>query len=330
MTPGHQEAAVSAAASLAARPGAPQSAVEGRAVGIQRNLGSLQDSPFIWLAPAFAFLILFYTYPLLDVIRLSFTNASLIEPDYVYTFNSYRRLLDDPNTLRSLKTTAMFAVGSVTLQLAVGMGLALAINAGIKRHLAGTVAVRTAILAAWVVPGVIVGVLWKILLSSSSYGVLNYWIETLSGRSIGFLSDVDLVLSTTILANVWRGVAFTMIILYAGMQKIPAELYEAAVVDGAGAVTQFRFVTLPMLKPIIFIALVLTTINSVNTFDLILALTGGGPARASEVIGLTAYQHIFKFMNLGRGAAIAVLLLIVNLAMTLVYLKLMRADRVAE
>jgi multiple sugar transport system permease protein len=132
---------------------------------------------------------------------------------------------------------------------------------------------------------------------------------------------------TTILANVWRGVAFTMIILYAGLQRIPAELYEAAIVDGANALGRFRYVTLPMLVPVIFVALVLMTISSVNTFDLVVALTDGGPARATEVIGLTVYQHVFKFMNLGRGAALAVLLLVINLAMTGIYLLILRANR---
>jgi ABC-type sugar transport systems, permease components len=118
-----------------------------------------------------------------------------------------------------------------------------------------------------------------------------------------------------------------MIILYAGLQKIPAELYEAAVIDGAGAFARFRHITVPMLVPVIFIALVLMTISGVNTFDLIVALTGGGPARSTEVIALSVYQQVFKFMNLGRGSAVAVLLLAINLGMTLVYLFLLRLNR---
>ena len=292
-----------------------------------RIWNSWQNNPLFWLAPALTFLLVFYTYPLLDVIRLSFTNASLAGGDYSYTINSYLRLLSDSSVQRGLRVTAIFAVGSVVLQLTLGMLLALAIDAGVKRGLRGTIVVRTSILAAWVIPGVIVGILWKLLLSTSSHGLLNYWIESVTGSTVGFLTDVRLSLTTAILANVWRGVAFTMILLYAGMQKIPAELYEAAVVDGAGALARFRFVTFPMLRPIVFVALVLMTISSVNTFDLILALTGGGPARATEVIGLVAYQQVFKFMNLGRGAAVAVLLMTVNLIMTLIYLRLMRVNR---
>lgn len=286
-----------------------------------------QDRPWFWLLPAGLFLLVFYTWPLLDVVRLSFTNASLVTPDYDYTFDSYRRVFRDPSTLRTLKVTFLFAGGSVILKLVLGMGLALAIDAGVKRGLHGIVLVRTSVLAAWVIPGVVVGVLWKILLSTSSHGLLNYWIQTAFGKSIGFLTDPDIALSTAILANVWRGVAFTMILLYAGLQRIPPELYEAARVDGAGAVARFRFVTLPTLAPVIFIALVLITIGGINTFDLIMALTEGGPARSTEVVGLRVYQQVFQFMNLGRGAALAVLLLAVNLLMTLIYLRLLRVNR---
>lgn len=287
----------------------------------------LQESPFFWLMPAAAFLLVFYTYPLLDVIRLSFTDAKLIGGDYEYTLRSYSRLFRDPATLRSLQVTLIFAIGSVAVKLTLGMLLALGLDAAVKRGLRGMVAVRTSILAAWVIPGVIVGVIWKLLLSTSSYGMLNYWIESAYGTSIPFLSEPKMALMTAILANVWRGVAFTMIILYAGLQKIPAELYEAAVIDGAGAFARFRHITVPMLVPVIFIALVLMTISGVNTFDLIVALTGGGPARSTEVIALSVYQQVFKFMNLGRGSAVAVLLLAINLGMTLVYLFLLRLNR---
>lgn len=301
-----------------------------RAITPTRLWNRIQDAPLFWLLPALVFLLLFYTYPLLDVVRLSFTNASLIGGDYQYTLDSYSRLFRDPATLRSLQVTLIFASGSVVLKLVLGMMLALALDAGVKRGLLGMTVVRTSILAAWVIPGVIVGVLWRLLLSTSSHGLLNYWIESAFGTSVPFLTDTRLALLTAILANVWRGVAFTMIILYAGLQRIPAELYEAARIDGAGAVARFRYVTVPLLVPVVFIALVLMTISGVNTFDLIVALTDGGPARSTEVIGLTVYQQVFRFMNLGRGAAVAVLLLAINLGMTFIYLWLLRVNRRAE
>ena len=297
---------------------------EGKAVSLWSRV---EEWPLVWLAPAGLFLLLFYTYPLIDVVRLSFTNANLLSPDYTYTFNSYRRLFLDPAVAHSLGVTATFALGSVVLKLVLGAALALAVDAGVKRGLAGTVVVRTSVLAAWIIPGIVVGILWKILLSTSAYGILNYWLEIAFGSRVEFLTDLRFSLATTILVNVWRGVAFTMILIYAGLQRIPVELYEAAIVDGAGAVARFRFVTLPMLTPVIFIALVLITIGGVNTFDLVIALTEGGPARTTEVIAMSVYRQVFEFLHLGRGAAVAVLLLAVNLTMTLVYLRLTRANR---
>lgn len=304
----------------------PRQRISARAKAVSVWQG-IQERPLFWLAPAGAFLLLFYTYPLIDVVRLSFTDANLLSPDYRYTLSSYRRLIRDPAVLSSLRVTAIFAVGSVVLKLVLGMALALAIDAGVRRRIMGTVLVRTSILAAWIIPGIVVGVLWKILLSTSSYGILNYWLELALGTRVEFLSDLRFSLATTILVNVWRGVAFTMIILYAGLQRIPAELYEAAIVDGAGPIARFRFVTLPMLTPVLFIALVLVTISSVNTFDLVVALTEGGPARSTEVIAMSVYRQVFEFLHLGRGAAIAVLLLAVNLVMTAFYLWLLRVNR---
>ena len=294
---------------------------------LSKRWALMQERPFFWLLPAALFLLVFYTYPLLDVVRLSFTDASLVGGEWEYTLSSYSRLFRDPATLRSLKLTLIFALASVAIKLVIGMALAVGIDAAVKRGLRGMTVIRTSILAAWVIPGVIVGVLWKIMLSTSSHGLLNYWIESAFGRSVPFLTDPDLALVTAILAAVWRGVAFTMIILYAGLQKIPQELYEAARIDGAGAWQRFRFVTVPALVPVIFVALVLMTISGVNTFDLIVALTGGGPARSTEVVSLAVYNHVFKFANLGRGSALAVLLLVVNLAMAFAYLMVLRVNR---
>ena len=288
---------------------------------------AFQERPFIWLAPAILFLLVFYTWPLIDVIRLSFTEARLTGGDYAFTFDSYKRLVRSSRTWHALEISLIFAIASVVLKLALGTALAIGIDTAVKRGLKGMTIVRTSILAAWVIPGAIVGVLWKIMLSTSSHGLLNHWIESIFGASVPFLTDPDMALVTAILANVWRGVAFTMIILYAGLQKIPEELYEAARIDGATAWQRFRFVTIPALVPVIFVALVLMTISSVNTFDLIVALTEGGPARSTEVLSLAVYNQVFANQRLGAGSALAVLLLAVNLAMALVYLVVLRVNK---
>ena len=178
------------------------------------------------------------------------------------------------------------------------------------------------VLTAWIIPGVLVGILWKTLLSSASSGIINHFVQSLGMERIPFLLDPLYAVISIIVANVWGGAAFCMILQYAGLQRIPAELYEVSRVDGARAWQQFFHITLPQLKPILFINLVLITISSFNTFDMIATLTSGGPAGTTEVLTLAAYIQVFTYWNMGRGAAIAVLLLAITVVMTIVYYKL--------
>ena len=131
-----------------------------------------------------------------------------------------------------------------------------------------------------------------------------------------FLSAPVPALVWVTIANIWRGTAFSMIMQYAGMKTVPAELYEAATVDGAGALQKFRYVTLPSLRGILLINMVLITIATLNTFDMVLPLTGGGPGRATEVMALYIYHLVFSEFQFGRGAAVAVLLMTVGLALS--------------
>jgi multiple sugar transport system permease protein len=279
------------------------------------------ENYLLWILPMIFFLVLFYLYPLLDVIRLSFTDASLIRGDYEYTLQSYSRLIRDPRTFHSLRITVIFALSNVVFQLIFGLLLALIFQAGEERRLPGTTIVRTVVLAAWIIPGVITGILWRTLLTSANYGVINYFIRSMGGETIPFLINPDYALLSVIVVNIWHGTAFSMLLQYAGLQRIPHELYEAARVDGASVLQSFRFITLPLLRPVLFINLVLISIYTFNAFDMILALTGGGPARMTEVLTINTHTQVFQFFQLGRGAGMAVTLLLINLVMTLVYFR---------
>jgi len=177
------------------------------------------------------------------------------------------------------------------------------------------------------IPGVLVGIVWRMILSSSNFGILNYLIELLGMERVPFLVEPAIALTCVIGANVWRGTAFSMILQYAGLQRIPPQLYEVAEVDGANAVQRFFHITLPQLRPILFVNLVLITIYTFNTFDMVMSLTGGGPARTTEVMTLSAYKQVFKFFNMGRGSSIAVLLLFINLVMAVAYYKFILAGQ---
>ena len=188
-----------------------------------------------WLAPAIMFLAVFMVLPLFDVIRLSFTTASIIEPEYSYTLSSYAKVFGDKDFLWSLSITFIFVAANCVLQIPLGLLIALAVHAGRDRNVHGSIVARTAVLTAWIIPGVLVGILWKTLLSSASSGIINHFVQSMGMERIPFLLDPLYAVISIIAANVWGGAAFCMILQYAGLQRIPAELYEVSRVDGARA-----------------------------------------------------------------------------------------------
>jgi multiple sugar transport system permease protein len=187
--------------------------------------------------------------------------------------------------------------------------------------------VRVIVLASWIVPGVAAGIVWQLMFNEASYGFLNGILRAAALPPVAWLSDPDLAIWSAVLANVWRGTAFSMILLYAGLVGIPTSLYEAAEVDGANAFQQFRYITLPQLRPILLINTILISIFTLNTFDLILPLTGGGPGRATEVLALYAYNTVFRNLDLSNGAVLAVLLLAISIAFTFFYVRLLPEEK---
>jgi multiple sugar transport system permease protein len=279
-----------------------------------------------WLAPLLVVATLFYLWPTLQAIRLSFTNATLLRDDAQYTLQTYGQTLSDPTLGKVLRVTVIFVAGSIIGQLAVGLAIALLVQRAIARHLRGAVLVRSIVLCAWVMPGILIGVVWQIVLNEGPYGLANLVLSTLGLSPVAFLSKPDLALASVTIANIWRGTAFSMLLLYAGLQGINRELYEAAAVDGAGRVRQLWHVTLPQLRPILLVNVILITIATLNTFDMVLPLTGGGPAQATEVLALHVYNAVFVNFNIASGSVFAVFLLLIGLLLTAVYRRLLRAE----
>ena len=283
----------------------------------------LSERPLVWLAPLAVVLLVTYVYPAIDVIRFGFTDATLLNPEYDYSLASYETVTDDPDLPGILETTLIFVVASVVLQLTLGLLIAMALHRGVKRGLPGVSVVRVIILASWIVPGVSAGIIWQLLFNEASYGFLNSLLRAGGLSPVAWLSDPELAIWSAVIANVWRGTAFSMILLYAGLLVIPTSLYEAAEVDGANALKQFWYITLPQLRVIMLINTILISIFTLNTFDLILPLTGGGPGRATEVLALYAYNTVFRNFDLSNGAVLAVLLLLISLAFTFFYVRLL-------
>jgi multiple sugar transport system permease protein len=282
--------------------------------------------PAPWMVPLLVIVTLFYLYPAVQVVRFSFTNASLLREGFSYGLSSYVRVLTDPSFTHVVRITLVFVLASIVLQLALGLLIALAVHHGVTHRLRGTGFVRTLVLSAWVMPGIVIGIIWQIVLNSSSYGLVNSLLSSAGVSPVGFLSGSTLALWSVIVANVWRGTAFSMILQYAGLRSIDPVLYEAAAVDGASAWQAFWRVTLPSLRPIIAINLVLISIQTFNTFDMVLALTGGGPGRATEVLALRTYNVIFRSFSLGQGAVLAVVMLALSLLFTLLYVRFLTPE----
>lgn len=275
-------------------------------------------APLPWIMPVIIVIGIFYLYPVIDVFRLSFTNATLIGDNQDYTLASIANMLSSPQLPDILWATLVFVGGSVIGQQILGLAVAVVVVRGEKRGLFGTTILRTTALIAWVVPGIAGGIIWQMLFSEAPYGALNSILRLMHLPTVARLSDPAIAPWSALISNIWRGTAFSMVVMYAALKAIDPSLYEAAEVDGATGSQQFFFITIPQLRAAILVNMILITIMTLNTFDAIITLTGGGPGRATEVISLYVFNIVFRNYDLS-GAACSVLMLIISLGLAVIY-----------
>ncbi len=290
--------------------------------------GAYGRGAFPWLLPIVVVLGLFYLYPMLDVFRLAFTDQKLTEPDSHYTLATIGKTLGDPALLGVIWTTILFVGGSVIGQQALGLAIAQVVIRGERRRLFGATILRTTALVAWVVPGIAGGIVWQMLFSEAPYGAINGLLRLLHIAPVAWLSDPHIAIWSVVVSNIWRGTAFSMVVMYAALKAIDPVLYEAASVDGATAPQQFRFITLPQLRPAILVNLIIITIATLNTFDAIIALTGGGPGRATEVLSLFTFSVVFRNFDLAGGSVLSVLMVAISLALAAAYARFIPREAV--
>jgi multiple sugar transport system permease protein len=276
-------------------------------------------APLPWLLPVIVVLGLFYLYPVIDVLRLSLTDATLVGDHDNFTFSTVAKTLAAPELPSILLATLIFVGGSVVGQQIFGLIIALVVIRGEKRRLIGTTLLRTTALVAWVVPGIAGGIVWQMLFSEAPFGGLNSLLRTMHLHPVAWLSDPAMAPWSAVIANIWRGTAFSLVVMYAGLKGIDPTLYEAADVDGASPPQRLRFITLPQLRTAIMVNMILITIQTMNTFDAIISLTGGGPGRATEVISLYTFNLVFRSYDLSGGSVMSVLMLLISLLMALLY-----------
>ncbi len=279
-----------------------------------------RDHPYLWLAPSIVLLVAVFAYPIVEIVRLSFTGANLVGANGDYTLHSWQAL--GAQGLGSILGITVFFVGlSIVFQMLLGFFIALMLVEAEKRRLVGSVVTRTAVMTAWAIPGVIIGIIWRLLYQESDSGILNYLSSLVGGSSnIPFLSDPHVALVSVTIANIWRGTALTMILCYAGLKTVPNDIVEAAHMDGAAPFSVLRNIILPTVRPVLVVNLIIVTVETLNTFDMIEALTAGGPGTSTQVLALSVYNLVFGQQRLGVGAAFGVVLMLVNVVVVVAYL----------
>jgi multiple sugar transport system permease protein len=279
------------------------------------------------LTPALLLLALFFVGPALWAIGSSFTNRALVGLDAAHPrfvgLDNYAHLFGDPDFLRVIVNSVVFVVGSAIVgQFVLGLGLALLLDYAERRHFRSTSFVYGVVLLAWVNPTIIAGFLWVAMFDYYN-GSLNVGLHQAGLGPVDWFGQGPML--AIIIANTWRGTAFTMLIFLGALRTIPSDIYEAARVDGANAARRFWDHTLPMLRPIAALTLLSVTIATFGTFILIQALTNGGPSFQTEVIALYAFHEAFQAHAVGYGSTIAVVMLALNLAFAAVFLRWSRA-----
>ncbi|MEF2071126.1 carbohydrate ABC transporter permease [Consotaella aegiceratis] len=236
---------------------------------------------------------------------------------------NYRAILSDPNFWLIVKNTAIFVVGSIAGQFAIGFGLALFF----QLRFAGSSYLRGLFLVSWVMPALVTGAIWNWLLAGD-FGVVNYVLNALGivDHNIFWRSDPTYALWSVVIANIWFGTSFNMILLSVGLASIPADLYEAAALDGASPLRRFFTITLPMMRSTIGALISLGLIFTLQQFDLFAALTDGGPSNASNVTQYWAWQLSFREYDFSRGATVSVLMILVVIVASIVYVRSTRHE----
>ena len=277
------------------------------------------------ILPSLLLLFAILVYPIGSGILLSFKEMRLTRPDLGVPFvglRHYVELAGDPVFRAAAFNTLVWVAAGTATQLALGMVTALGLNRGLQRALPGMRWARVAVLLPWVMPSVVAGHMWALMLDSR-LGVINDLLVRLGllADYHPFFADPDTALPAVLAVALWGSFPFFTLFLLAGLQGIPDELYEAADVDGAGLWLQFRTITLPLLMPIVVATVVLRVIGMVNAPDLLVVLTGGGPGHATQVLSLYAFQKAYAEFDFGYAAALSVVMLLLLMAFTVVYVR---------
>lgn len=284
---------------------------------VEKNLG------YIMVIPSLVIIFGFALYPVAQAIWMSLHTYKLNMPDLgkpFVGFSNYLSLLQDERFYKSLYNTFYFSFWSVLLEFLIGLAIALLIN----RAFIGRGLVRATVLIPWAIPTVVSAMMWKFMYNDQ-LGVVNDILVKLGilDQYVTFLGSPESALWSVIITDVWKTTPFMALLLLAGLQVIPHELYEAAKVDGAGAIQRFFKITLPLLKPAILVALLFRTLDAFRVFDVIVVMTGGGPGNSTESLSMYAHTTMMRYLDFGTGSAIAVVTFLFVMLISFFYIKIL-------
>lgn len=301
-------------------PPAPAPTARGR----RRSRQSLVALGF--LTPTLAYVIVFFGYPLVNNITMGFQNytvGSFYTGDAPFVgFRNYVDVFHDPVFGKAVVNTVLFTVGSIVCQFGIGLALAVFFNG----RFLGSGLLRSLLLLPWLLPLVVSGAVWRWMLDAD-HGVINTVLRALHLASgpVPWLTSPHWALAAVILTNIWIGIPFNLVILHGGLRAIPATLFEAAALDGAGPWQRFTNVTWPLLRPVTAVVLMLGLVYTIKVFDVIMVVTRGGPANASQTLTTWSYNLSFQQFAFGQGAAVGNVLIVVTTLFGLLYLRSARA-----
>jgi len=282
-------------------------------------------TPYLFLAPALIWYLIFLVYPMYQSLVISFMDWDGLSANIEFVgLENYRMIFFADDTARlALRNNILWTIGTLLIPTTIGLLLAVALD----RSLRGRTVFRAIFYGPAVLPLVAVGMIWA-WMYNPQFGFINVFFREigLDQFARGWLSLYETALPATFLTAVWGGIGFPMVLYLAALQAIPAEQYEAAKMDGANGRQLFWKITLPWLREANVIVFSLAVINSFKTFDLIYTMTYGGPGRSTQVLGTWMYFHSFQYYNAGYGAAIAWVIAIITLVMAIPYIQRMSRD----
>jgi multiple sugar transport system permease protein len=278
---------------------------------------------WLFVAPAILFVLVFFGYPIVQNVVMSlqdYTTTTFYTGEAPWVgFANYASVFSNPIFSTTVINTALFTVGSIVLQFGIGLGLALFF----KRHFPLSGFLRSLLLLPWLLPLIASAAVWKWILDQGS-GALNQFLAIFGVHPVPWLVSPSLALVAVIGVNVWLGIPFNTTILYTGLQAVPEELYEAAALDGAVGWRAFWHITWPSIRSVVSVVIVLGVVYTLKVVDIILGLTGGGPANSTQTLATWAYQNSFVQFAFGPGAAVSNVLIVVSLLFAIVYLYMNR------